>query len=72
MFLVSVVKFDDGKLSCVVIRGVQPGQSDTAHSNHQQCESAKWHGWKRVIGGQYQAFDDFVEAWAASTKFATE
>lgn len=69
MFIVSVVKFDDGKQSCVVISGVKVGEADKSHSAHQQSEAAHWRGWKRVIGGQYQAFDDMIEAWTAASKF---
>lgn len=69
MFIVSVVKFDDGKQSCVIISGVKAGEADKAHSTHQQSEAAMWRGWKRVVGGQYQAFEGMIEAWIAASKF---
>lgn len=69
-FLVSRVDFCDGKRAVIVIGGVSPGTADKAHEAHKAENVAFWDGFKRVIGGQYQAFTDFFDAAEACAQWS--
>ena len=67
MFLVSQVKFSDGKSDVQIL---MTRNADKAHHAHQKSEAAFWAGFKSVVGGSYQAHETLEAALIYSAKIA--